>query len=35
MMDNGRKITVKDVALKCSVSVSLVAAVLSNSKNSN
>ncbi|MFA6104714.1 MAG: LacI family DNA-binding transcriptional regulator [Victivallaceae bacterium] len=33
MMDNSRKITVKDVALKCNVSVSLAAAVLSNSKN--
>lgn len=33
MMDNSRKITVKDVALKCDVSVSLAAAVLSNSKN--
>ena len=32
-MDNSRKITVKDIALKCDVSVSLAAAVLSNSKN--
>ena len=35
MMDDSRKITVKDVALKCSVSVSLAAAVLSDSKNNN
>lgn len=33
MMENSRKITVKDIALKCNVSRALAGAVLSNTKN--